>query len=128
MAEVTAAKLVDVTLVQAWSPGAPDGHAAHRITFGMALDAQGGPDAEAWLADPNPWPARRESDIAAALQGDVAHDEEGWSLRFWPEGAPATEAPLARILGGPGWLRPGEVVTIREPDGSEAAWRVVAVG
>jgi hypothetical protein len=128
MAGVSAAKLVEVTLVRAWSPAAPDGHAAHRITFGMALDAHGGPDAEAWLADPGPWPARREQEGGASLAGDVAHDEEGWSLRFWPEGTPAPEAPLHRILGGPGWLRPGEVVTIREPNGAEAAWRVVAVG
>ncbi|MGK7867098.1 hypothetical protein [Falsiroseomonas sp. E2-1-a20] len=128
MAGLSAAKLVDVTLVRTWSPAAPEDQGAHRITFGMALDAHGVPDAEAWLADPAPWPARREAEAGALLHGDVAHDEEGWSLRFWPEGTPAAEAPLARILGGPGWLRPGEVVTIREPDGAEAAWRVVAVG
>jgi hypothetical protein len=125
---VSAAKLVDVTLVRAWSPAEPKGAAAQRITFGMALDAHGGPDAEAWLADPNPWPARGEPLSGPPLGGDVAHDEEGWSLRFWPDGAPAAEAPLYRILGGQGWLRPGEVVTIREPNGAEAAWRVVAVG
>lgn len=128
MPGVSAAKLVDVTLVRAWSPADPEGHAAHRITFGMALDAHGGPDAEAWLADPSPWPARRAAVSGPNLAGDVAHDEEGWSLRFWAEDAAAVDAPLHRILGGVGWLRPGEVVTIREPNGADAAWRVVAVG
>jgi len=124
---VTASRLVEVTLVRTWSPAEPEGDARNRIVFAMALDAQGTPDEQAWLDDPAAWPARLEAPGADPVQGDVAHDEEGWSLRFPRDGTSLAEASLHRIMGGPGWLRPGEVVTIRAPDGTGAAWRVVAV-
>ena len=123
-----AVRLVEVTLVMTWSPAEPQGQSGHRIVFHMALDAHGAPDAEAWMADPNPWPAYWEAPATATLKGDVTHDEEGWSLRFPTNGGPLAEAPLHRILGGPGWLRPGEVVTIATPDGAGTSWRVVGVG
>ncbi|NKC32588.1 hypothetical protein [Falsiroseomonas selenitidurans] len=124
---MTAVRLVEVSLVRAWSPSEPDGQEGNRIRFRMALDAQGAPDEAAWLADPDPWPAQREAPGAPPAEGDVAHDEEGWSLRFAQGGLPLADAPPHRILGGAGWLRPGEVVTIRGPEGGEVAWRVVAV-
>ncbi|NKE44796.1 hypothetical protein HB662_08405 [Roseomonas frigidaquae] len=117
-----------MTLVRTWSPAEPQGEAGYRIVFAMALDAQGAPDGQAWLDDPDPWPARLEAPDAALAHGDVAYDEEGWSLRFPHGSVPLADAPPHRILGGAGWLRPGEVVTIRTPEGTEAAWRVVAVG
>ncbi len=129
---MTAPRLVDVTLVMAWSPrsavpgGQPESDAP-RIVFAIALDAQGQPDADAWQADPSPWPARLERAGAAPVQGDVAHDEGGWSLRFFASDAAAAEAPLHRLLNiAP--LRPGEVLTLRAPNGGEEAWRVVGVG
>ena len=124
---MTAAKLVDVTLVKTWSPGSPAGEDEERIVFAIALDAQGHPDAAAWLSDPGPWPARRESPGRAPLAGDVTHDEDGWSLRFFGDAMAAPDAPMHRIhhLGPP---RPGEVLTIRAPDGAEASWRVVGIG
>lgn len=124
---MAASKLVDVTLVKTWSPGQPAGEGEDRIVFAIALDAQGQPDHAAWLADPDPWPARREDLGAAPLAGDVAHDEDGWSLRFFGDAAAAPDAPMHRILhlGAP---RPGDVLTIRAPDGREAAWRVVGIG
>lgn len=125
---MVASRLVEVTLVRTWSPADPQGDANHRIVFAMALDAQGAPDEQAWVDDPNPWPALLEAPDAPAVPGDVAHDEEGWSLRFSDHDVSLDEAPLHRILGAGGWLRPGEVVTIRMPDGAAAAWRVVAVG
>lgn len=124
---MVASRLVEVTLVRTWSPADPQGDTGHRIVFGMALDAYGAPDEQAWVDDPDPWPARLEAPDAPPAPGDVAHDEEGWSLRFSQDGVSLAEAPLHRILGGGGWLRPGEVVTIRRPDGTEAAWRVVGV-
>ena len=124
---MAASRLVEVTLVRTWSPADPQGDVGHRIVFAMALDAHGAPDEQAWLDDPDPWPARLEVPEAQPAQGDVAHDEEGWSLRFPGDGVSLPEAPMHRIRGGGGWLRPGEVVTIRAPDGAEAAWRIVAV-
>ncbi|MGX9964274.1 hypothetical protein ACVFYP_13170 [Roseomonas sp. F4] len=122
------ADVVEVTLVMTWSPAEPQGHEGHRIIFSVALDAQGEPDPAAYLADPAPWPARREAPEAPPLFGDVVHEEEGWALRLAVPGESLDEAPLFRLQGLSGWLRPGSIVTIKEPDGSAAAWRVVAVG
>jgi len=125
---VVVARLVEVTLVRTWSPAEPQASEGYRLIFAMALDAHGAPDAQALLAAPDPWPARLEVPDAPDISGDVTHDEEGWALRFPQDGDQPDEAPLHRILGASGWLRPGEVVTIRRPDGAESAWRIVAVG
>jgi hypothetical protein len=119
---------VQVTIVRAWAPGTPEGAEAHRITFTAVLDAQAQPDGAAWLADPAPWPALREVPGAPPRQGDVVHDDDGWALRFFRGAEPDPDAPPHRILNLEGGLRPGEVVTIRAPDGAEAAWRVVGIG
>jgi hypothetical protein len=124
---VDTGRLVEITLVMAWSPGLAPGAEPARIVFSLALDSQRHPDVAAWLADPHPWPARYEAPNQAPLAGDVAHDEDGWSLRFYADAAAAPDAPVHRLLN-PGQLRPGEVLTIRAPGGGEAAWRVVGVG
>jgi hypothetical protein len=119
--------LVELTLVMTWSPAEPQGDAGHRIVFSLALDAQGAPDETAYLADPAPWPARREAPGMPTLHGDVVHEEEGWALRFAAMDGTVDDAPLCRIRASSGWWRPGGVVTIEEPK-MAAAWRVVAVG
>jgi hypothetical protein len=57
----------------------------------------------------------------------VVHDEEGWQLRFFAEAGADRDVPVHRIRNMLGGLRPGEVLTLRAPDGAEAAWRVVDV-
>ena len=78
------------------------------------------------------WPGEPER------QGDVHHDpDSGWSLRLFQGGAGRAEgegavrsgargaagdpadAPLQQMFGSPGPMRPGEYVTITEPDGRE---------
>ncbi len=115
-----------MTLARAWEPGA-EGAAGERIEFAVALDAGGMPDVQAWLHDPNTWPATRHRPGRAPVTGDVAHDEDGWQLRFFagPEGDP--DVPAHRLCHLGGGLRPGEVLTLRDPNGREAAWRVVGV-
>ncbi|HEV7263905.1 MAG TPA: hypothetical protein VGN83_03160 [Falsiroseomonas sp.] len=146
-------KLVTVTLAQAWDPAGP-AEQAGRIEFAVVLDQHGHPDLDAWFDDPDPWPARRlpaapppqrgeaarapipgdtapapiPGDTAPApVPGDVAHDEEGWHLRLPAEGGKDPDAPGHRLLNISGGLRPGEVLTLRAPDGVETAWRVVGV-
>jgi hypothetical protein len=118
---------VRVRLTMAWGPAAPEHAEAHRMEFAASLDPQGCPDAEAWRADPAPWPARRIYPDGRALDGDVQHDpDHGWSLRFFGAGREAPDvAPLPLVHAGP--IRPGEVLTLREPEGGESAWRVVEV-
>jgi hypothetical protein len=52
---VSTTALRQVTLTKAWEPGV-EGAAGERIEFAAVLDANNMPDAEAWLADPAPWP------------------------------------------------------------------------
>jgi hypothetical protein len=123
---VTATRLVLVTLARAWAPG-DNAEEAGRIEFAVALDAHGHPDVQAWLDDPDPWPLRRLRPGAPPETGDVAHDEDGWQLRFFAEAGQDRDVPVHRICHIGGGLRPGEVLTLRAPDGEEAAWRVVDV-
>ncbi|WP_270936826.1 hypothetical protein [Falsiroseomonas oryzae] len=121
---MAAASLVTVTLARAWEPGDAASETG-RIDFAIALDPQGHPDVQAWLDDPAPWPAVRVRPDGPPQQGDVAHDEEGWQIRFFTE--EDRDTPPHRICHIDGGLRPGEVLTLRAPDGEEAAWRVVGV-
>jgi hypothetical protein len=123
---VTAARLVTVTLARAWDAGEAKPEAG-LIEFAVVLDPQGHPDLQAWLDDPAPWPARRLRPGAPDEPGDVAHDEEGWQLRFFAGGTKDPDAPPHRICHIGGGLRPGEVLTLRAPEGREASWRVVGV-
>jgi hypothetical protein len=118
---VTAGR-VRVTLVPAWDPGeAAEG--AARISFDVVLDPRGRPDLAAWHADPEPWPAQRATNDGEPETGDVAHDQDGWQLRF-----PADpDGPALRLHGLDLGLRPGEVLTLAEPDGPERPWRVVGL-
>ena len=123
---MVAANTVTVTLARAWD-AAEQAAQAGLIEFVVALDPQGLPDAAAWLGDPEPWPASLARPGEAPLQGDVALDEGGWQLRFVMAGAMDPDAPAHRLRNLGGGLRPGEVLTLRAPDGEEAAWRVVGV-
>jgi hypothetical protein len=123
---VAAARLRQVTLVKAWEPGAA-GAEGDSIEFAIALDAAGMPDVEAWLQDADIWPVTRRRGGATPQQGDVLHDEDGWQLRFFPDADGDPDMPVHRIRHIGGGLRPGEVLTLRDPEGRESAWRVVGV-
>lgn len=123
---VSAVGLRQVTLMRAWEPGA-EGAEGERIEFAVALDGNGMPDLQAWLGDPSPWPASRHLPGRPPLHGDVAHDEDGWQLRFYPGAIGDPDLPVHRLCHLGSGLRPGEVLTLRDPNGREAAWRVVGV-
>ena len=57
------------------------------------------------------------------------HDPEtGWSLRFFPGPGEAGDAPLHEVIRGIALMRPGEYLTIREPNqfGSTTALSPIA--
>lgn len=122
---MTAARLVTVTLARAWDPGDAEGEPGG-IEFAIVLDERGAPDERAWLEDPAVWPAKRWVEGGETWGGDVAHDEEGWQLRFF-DGARDPDAPAHRMLHVETGLRPGAVLTLVAPDGAESTWRVVGV-
>jgi len=119
---------VQVTMVRTWAPGAPGDVEDHRIVFTAIIDAQAQPDVAAWLADPDPWPAERQAPGRPLRQGDVAHDEDGWSLRFPRDPTTDPDTSPHRIFTHDGGFRPGEVVTLHAPNGEDTAWRVVGIG
>ncbi|MBR0671621.1 hypothetical protein [Neoroseomonas soli] len=121
--------MATVILALAAGPGFADGSPGHRYEIELSLDPGGRPDAAAWLADSNPWRARRIVPEAAPVQGDVQYDpDHGWSIRFYGASAEGPDAPETRFDCGPDPVRPGEYVTVTEPDGREYTYRVVGVG
>ncbi|MBX6747281.1 MAG: hypothetical protein IRY87_35065 [Acetobacteraceae bacterium] len=118
-----------VTLVMAAGPGFPGGSPAHRYELDVALDAAGHLDARAWQTDPRPWVARRYWPGEPMLSGEVLYDPDtGWSMRFSPRADDAGDAPLHEVIRGPALMRPGDYLTIREPDGAEYSYRIVSTG
>ena len=120
--------MAKVTLVLASGPGFPHGDPENRYEIEVTLDSTGRLDPEAWFADPNPWPARRHWRGEWPHDGDVQLDEEtgAWSLRFFPKPGEAGEAPPHEVIRTNMPMRPGEYLTIREPDGKEFAYRIVS--
>ena len=117
-----------IILSPSGGPGLPEGSPEHRYELKLLLDAQGQPSAEAWLADPEPWPARRFWPRDGLMEGDVQYDPDlGWALRFFRQGDAAADAPLHAMIRGNIRLRPGENITLVEPDGQENAWRIVGI-
>jgi hypothetical protein len=120
--------MAKVTLVLASGPGFPQGDPECRYEIEVTLDSTGRLNPEAWFADPNPWPARRHWRNEWPRDGDVQLDEETgiWALRFFPKPGEAGEAPPYEIVRTRVPMRPGEYLTVREPDGREYAYRIVS--
>lgn len=148
---------VTVTLAMAHGPGLPQGSPERRYELRVVLDSRGCLDAEAWFADPEPWPVRRLWPGEPERQGDMQYDpDSGWSLRLFAGGrerggagsaagggaapsgagqrardaaaADLSDAPLQHLFHSPGPMRPGEYVSITESDGREYSYRIVGVG
>jgi hypothetical protein len=118
-----------VTLVMASGPGFPAGSPAHRYEIEVALNGMRQLDGAAWRADPNPWPARRIWPDGPPRDGDVQYDPEaGWSLSFQPLAGEAADAAPQVLIRHATQFRPGEYVTIGEPDGRDYGYRIVSVG
>jgi hypothetical protein len=129
MKEALSMERMRVTLSLAAGPGYPMGCTDHRYEIELALDPAGHPDGQAWAEDPAPWRARRYRPDGPPEQGDVQYDgENGWFIRFSGSLAERFDAPEARFDPGSSPIRPGEYVTITEPDGGVFDYRIVGVG
>lgn len=108
--------------------GLPEGSPEHRYEIAMELDGNGQPDTPAWAEAPAPWPARRFWPGDGLMQGEALWDEDtGWHLRFYSRDDNPVDAPIQSVLRNNGPYRPGEFMTITEPDGAEYSWRIVGV-
>jgi hypothetical protein len=118
-----------VVLSPSGGTGLPEGSPEYRYEVQLTLDPQGFPDPQAWHSDPNSWVARRFWPGQGLMDGDVVYDPDmGWALRFFRRDDSPVDAPIQAVIRSGAPCRPGENVTITEPDGQEYAWRIVGVG
>ena len=118
-----------VSLVLASGPGFPEGSAAHRYEVSLLLAGDGRLSDQLWYDDPAPWPAQRCWPGEASREGSVQHDKEaGWSLHFDARPDIPGDRSLHCPLRTTPFIRPGEYITLLEPDGQEYGYRIVNVG
>lgn len=110
-----------VTLLVTGQPetGQADGR---RLQMTVGLTSQGRIDDDA-LREPGeePWSVAWTAADGGDHTGELMRIDAGWALREHP----LDDAPLWRFEAGT--LRPGDIATLREPDGSATEFRVVAV-
>ncbi len=117
-----------VSLVLASGPGFPLGSAEHRYEVTLELDPASRLNAELWYADPQVWPALRCWPHEPPRQGTVQYDQEsGWSLHFGSRPEVPQDPSLHCPIRTTPFMRPGEYLTIQEPDGVEYGYRIVQV-
>ena len=108
-------------MVLAYAPGRPEGDLSDRLELRVALTPQGQLDDDAFAADPLPWSSLRILPDGSERPGELVALETGWALRS----ARSEDDPLWALEGRV--FRPGDLVTLRRPDGEELAFRVVNV-
>lgn len=113
--------MVNVMMVLAHGPGAPDGDVEDRLHLHVALTPQGLLDGAAWETGSEPWHSRRQRAGQEVRSGELVKIEEGWALRQLD----SEDEPLYAVTAD--IIRPGEIVTIGRLDGDEMLYRVVAV-
>jgi len=113
--------MAKLSLVLAQAPGLPNGDLDDRLELHLALTPQGQIDSRAYEAAPVPWVATRERGGRPARQSELIRVDEGWALQSLTH----EDDPLWVFEG---WVfRPGELVRLRRPDGTELLFRIVQV-
>lgn len=113
--------MVRVKMNLAYAAGRPEGDLADRLELLVGLTPQGQLDEAAFAADAQPWPSLRVLPDGSERAGELVLLEGGWALRSVRSEDEPLWALEARVL------RPGELVTLRRPDGEEVVFRVVGV-
>jgi hypothetical protein len=95
-----------------------------RYDLTLELDRDGRPDAAAWDAGGQAWPAWFSGADGVTQEGELLPDPGlGWMLRL-----PASpDAPVHAVIRVGEALRPGTVVTLAYPNVGESDWRVVGL-
>ena len=108
-------------MILAYAPGRPEGDLADRLELLVRLTPQGQFDDDAFIAGDLPWPSVRMLPDGSERHGELVMLDTGWALRS----VRSQDDPLWTLEGRV--LRPGELVTLRRPDGEEHVFRVVNV-
>lgn len=114
--------MTKLLLVLAQAPGLPRGDLEDRLELHLALTPQGQLDEEAFEAAPAPWWATRERSGSPPQHCELIRLDGRWVLQSLRDG---DDDPLWAFEG---WVfRPGELVRLRRPDGTELLYRIVQV-
>lgn len=115
-------RMTKLLLVLAQAPGLPNGNLEDRLELHVALTPQGQLDDQAFEAASAPWHATRERPGRPAQHCDLVRLDGGWVLQGLHD---EDDDPLWVLEG---WVfRPGELVRLRRPDGTELLFRIVQV-
>ena len=117
--------MANVAMVLAQGPGLPDGDIEDRLAMQVQLNAVGQLDRAAWIASPLGWVAMRTRPGRPEQSGEVALID-GESDGFWAVRRSHGEDEPLWVLDSD-VIRPGEIVSVRSPDGTRSLFRVVAV-
>lgn len=109
--------MFEITLVLALAPGKPDGDLADRILMRADLTPHGALEEAADGA----WWAERTRPDGSLRPLDLIRLDGEWSLRSTRH----EDEPLWRVEAR--WMRPGDYVTLHQPDGDGLIYRVVGV-
>lgn len=113
--------MAKLSLVLAQAPGLPNGDLEDRMELRLGLTPQGQLDSDAYETAPAPWVATRERPGQTPRTSELIRLDEGWALQSLDR----EEDPLWAFEG---WVfRPGELVRLRRPDGTELLFRIVQV-
>lgn len=113
--------MAKLLLVLAQAPGLPNGDLEDRLELRLALTAHGRLDDDAFESATSPWLATRERPGRMPVQSELIRLDGGWALQSLAH----DNDPLWAFEG---WVfRPGELVRLRRPDGTELLFRIVQV-
>lgn len=114
--------MTKLLLVLAQAPGLPAGDLEDRLELRLALTPQGHLDDQAFETASAPWLATRERPGRPLQRCELIRLDGGWVLQGLLQG---NDDPLWVFEG---WVfRPGELVRLRRPDGTELLYRIVQV-
>lgn len=111
-----------IRLDLARTPEFPDGSAAHSYLLRLPLDAEGVVDLATAHAAPERCTVLRSWPDEPDTHGYLRHGRRGWVFSYAP--GEADDEAIFHLETHP--LRPGDYVTITEPDGARLCFRVAS--
>ena len=111
--------MITVTMVLAQGPGLPGGNLDDKLTLHLKLTQQGQIDLDAYNSAAAPWLATRDRHGAEPHSLEIVRVDEGWAL----QSTRSEDDPFWTFEGHV--FRPGELVSLRQPDGQTLLFRIV---
>ncbi len=113
--------MLKISMLLAQAPWAPSGDLGDRLDLYALLDMHGRLDGEAFFNTAIPWLATRNRPGQPMKTKQLLRLDEIWAL----QSLDGDDEPLSNLVGD--IYRPGEIVTLHHPDGTDMLFRIVAV-